>query len=199
MAGTDDTGVFTRDANQTEPFGGSKGLLVKFFYGTVRDEIESEKAGYPKHKRVEMIRIIVPGDRDNIVEREVYPVDLIRFESTYQKWKAGDTEQLDGLPLAAWPQIEAPMVEDLKYFKVYTVEQLAALSDSVAQRIGPIQELRRKAQSFLAAAKDNAFLTKMEAEGKAKDAKIAGLEQMVAQLNEKLEDFITKPSSKSRL
>lgn len=201
MAGMDAEG-FTQIANQSNEglLGGAKGLLVKFFRGTVQDPVESAKAGYPKHRAVEMIRIIVPGDRDNIVEREVLPIDLQRFESIYSRWKAqGDGPEMDGLPLTAWPSMDAALAEDLRYWKIYTVEQLAALPDNLLQKIGPLHEWRKKAQNFLAAAKDNAVLERFQADAKSKDAEIASLKEMVARLNEKLEDFVTKPGKNSRL
>jgi hypothetical protein len=197
MAGYDVDGDFTKSANESDaPFGGTRGLMVKFFMGTVKDEKASQEAGYPKHKSVEMIRIIVPGDRDNIVEREIFPIDQRRFATSYEKWKAGDPEKLDGLPLAAWPSIDASMVEDLKYFKIYTVEQLASVSDGNMQRIGPLHELRRKAQSFLAAAKDNSILTKFEADVKQKQSEIDSLKQMVAQQNAKIEELAARQNNR---
>ena len=191
MAGYDTDGDFTRMSNEVtgqEPFGGAKGVLVKFYKGVVKDEELTAKEGRPRHKKVDMVSIIVPGDRDSIVDREVFPVDIQRFPKAWERYQAGQAQD-DGTPLGSWPLIDAAMVEDLRYYKITTIEGLAELSDVALQRIGPLTDMRNKARQFLQAAKDNSVLTKLDHDKKELEAKLAALVEQNNMLNKKLDEL----------
>lgn len=191
MAGYDNDGDFTRVANDVtgnEPFGGAKGVLVKFYKGVVKDEALSAQEGRPRHKRADMVSIIVPGDRDNIIDREVFPLDIQRFPKAWERFQAGQ-EQDDGTPLSSWPMIDAAMVEDLRYYKITTIEGLANLGDVQLQKIGPLTDMRNKARQFLAAAKDNSVLTKLDHEKKELESKLAAQDEMIKRLNAKVDEL----------
>jgi hypothetical protein len=181
----DDSWYNPEEAQQSER------LFVRFSMHPVLDEVRThggklsdgtivEAAGYPVHKEVEYIEIAVPGDKTNIIHRPLRDEDKRRFRQQYQAWKAnpeGNQDGTVGFPLKDWPGISRAQVEDLKYFRVHTVEQLANLSDGNAANIGPIQDLKRKAQAFLQAAKAAAPLAKLEHELKARDNEIETLKR----------------------
>ncbi|MEH7838012.1 hypothetical protein V7796_20365 [Rhizobium laguerreae] len=64
--------------------------------------------------------------------------DKQRFSDAYKRFKEGAAarEQLTGTPLSQWPYLKPSQIKELEAVNIYTVEQLAALSDTVKQKIG---------------------------------------------------------------
>ncbi len=169
-----------------------------------------EGAGHPVHENVDYILIQIPGDRDNIVERPatscdkkllevgakmhqncrvrkglddkpmLEECDVHRFYDEWTAFKSGQEEQQIGTDLKGWSAIDPASVEDLAYFKVYTVEQLAELNDSNAG--GKFSSLRQRARDFLETAKKGAPTQQMRAELDAKDAQLKALTERLAAL-----------------
>src|SRR6266850_1684447 len=69
--------------------------------------------------------------------------DAHRFFDEYAAFKSGQEAVPDGTALKAWAGIDRASVEELAYFKVYTVEQLAGMNDSNAV---PFLQLRERAR-----------------------------------------------------
>ena len=98
-------------------------------------------------------------------------------------------EAVTGTPLEAWPVITRSQVEELKHFRVRTVEDLAALSDAATASGMGLQSLKQKAKAFLEAAAGNGG-AKFQAAIEQKDAQIATLEKMVKDQSEKIEQLL---------
>jgi len=175
-----DDGSFTQMAEGQEQQA-DRVLNVQFRMQPVKDEAASAEAGRPIFKPVEFIRIIAPGDRD-MVDRPVWDGDKKRFAAKYERFKTNGQNTITGTPLSVWPTIASEQVEELKFFNVFTVEQLAEMPDSSAQKIGPLSDLRAKAKLFLDAAKSNAPMEKLQAEVKARTAENEAMKQRIAQL-----------------
>jgi len=156
-------------------------LNVTFRMQPVKDEEESAKAGRPIFKPVEFVRIIAPGDRD-MVDRPVWDGDRRRFAARYAKFKECGENATVGTPLSAWPTISAAQIEELKFFSVHTVEQLADMPDGNAQKIGPLSDLRAKARLFLEAAKSNAPMERLQSELKKRDAEAENMRERMKQM-----------------
>lgn len=140
-------------------------------------------AGRPIYDDVEFVEIIIPGDKTQAVHRAVTDNDRREYAAQYQAWKAGqDQTAASGTMLEKWTGITKAQVEELKHFKIRTVEQLAQLSDGNASRMGPILALRQKAKDFLEQAKGNAPLEKMRNELASRDNEIETLKRQVAEL-----------------
>lgn len=165
-----------------------KGLLVKFYLRSTQNPAKSAEAGRPIFEEVEYVTIMVPGDRDNVIDRPIQESDVQRFRGAYMRFKQGAEIQSPGTPLAAWPGITRAQVDELKYFNVETVEQLASMGDEPAQKFAGINELRRRAKAFLEASEDNAKVEKMEYELQQRDEKIALLEARLEQLEAALQE-----------
>jgi hypothetical protein len=132
-------------------------LLVRFYQRTEPDVAETEKQGRPIYKEVDFIEIHQPGNKDSVIDRKAYPVDIERFARHYEAYKArtkGDGVHIEGTPLVEWPGITRSQAEELKFFNVYSVEQLAGMSDSNAQNIMGIQSLKAAAKLWLEKASD---------------------------------------------
>ena len=111
------------------------------------------------YKGKPFIRIIVPGDKTNIVEqmvrddhKERFPRQWLYFQMKQSENNSGD---LPGTPLSVWAHtapddINKGQLEELQILKFQTVEQVATASDAQLQRVGMGgMGLREKARMFL--------------------------------------------------
>lgn len=179
--------AFNSQSGQFGPRPGDENLLVKFYLHPRQNKAKSIEAGRPIFEDVEYIRIMVPGDKDNIVERPARESDRARFPRQYDAFKRGEGDALVGTPLAAWPSIARSQVEELAFFGVKTVEQLASMSDTQIQKFMGLRELRTKAKAYIELAAGNAPLEKMQAELESRDATIATMQKQIADLQARIE------------
>lgn len=137
-----------------QPQAGDERLFVQFYNSVVQDQEATKKEGRPIFKDCEWIRIQQPGNLLTTIERPVRPQDKARFPRQYQMFKVdAEAMQIEGTPLAEWPLITRAQVEEMKFFKILTVEHLAELSDAVCQKMMGVQSLKAKAKDWLATAK----------------------------------------------
>ncbi len=167
-------------------YAGDSKLLVQFHILPMVDDDRSKQEGRPMYRDVDHIRIMQPGNKESVIDRPVTEMDIARFRQQYDNWKAGNKEILEGTPLEAVPWITRSQVEEMRYFNVRTVEQLADISDSNAQKFMGINVLRKQARTFLEQAKKTAVSTKLQKQLDEKDNKIAALEQAVKELSAKV-------------
>lgn len=157
-------------------------VVVRFEMRPIRDMSEAAlKEGRPIFKDVEYVEIITPGDKHNIVHRAVHDGDRARFAPKYLQWKAGQGNAVSGLPLSEWPAITRGQVEELAFFKVTTVEQLAEVSDGNLRSIGPLMALKQKARDYLKAAKADAPLASLRDALTEKDTEVQALRNQLAE------------------
>jgi hypothetical protein len=164
------------------PAPGDEKLFVKFYMHFIEDPVETEKEGRPVFKDTEFIRILTPGDRNNIVDRPVRPDDKIRFSNQYNHYKQFGTQAVIGTVLEEWPLITKAMVENLKQLGFHTVEQLGEARDDVVLNNPGLMTLRTRAQNYLAVAKSNAPLTQLESAIAEKDNELDVLRRQVKEL-----------------
>lgn len=182
---------------QSNPNSGSEKLYVTFDLHPRLNEKKSEEEGRPVYDEVEYIRKVVPGDRQNEIHRPAVESEKRLFARQYAEFKAGSRAAQSGTPLKEWTAISASQAKELAHFHVYTVEQLAGLSDANIQNIGPIRGLQAKAKDYLEKAAGNAPLEKMRAELTEKDTTIATLKQQMESMGKRL-DELTKAQSQKR-
>ena len=159
---------------------GDDGLWVAFSMESHYSDTKTRDNGRPVFEMAEYIKIMVPGDATSIVFRPVRPGDIERFPKHYESFKLGQT-QVQGTPLKGWPHITPAQVDELAFFKVQTVEQLAAISDGNCQRYLGLSELRKKAQDYLEQLKSEAPMQKVQAELHKRDETIEALMQQLAE------------------
>jgi hypothetical protein len=163
-------------------------LFIRFEKLPKQNAERSREAGRPVYEDVEYIEIAVPGDKSNIVHKPVTDEHRRKYRAQYADWKSGQEDAVSGTPLSEWTALGRSQVEELLYFKIRTVEQLASVSDGNLQHLGHgYLELRRKAADYLAAAKDNQPLLAMREELATRDNTIATMQAQLKQLGEALE------------
>jgi hypothetical protein len=176
--------TFEHDPKDFTPGDSRKGdehLAVRFFRKAARDDVASAAEGIMRFKEVDMIQIMVPGDRDNVIVRPAGAGDINRFGKQYEDWKRNSTsEQLNGTPLELWGKLSLAQVEEYRYIGVRTIEQLSQLSDSACMKMPGSLDLKRRAAEFISLQKDEAPLRKVQAELEARDATITSLTERLA-------------------
>lgn len=163
-----------------------KALFVRFYTQPLKNEAKSVEEGRPIFDDSEMIEIRVRGEKDNVVVRESRPDDHERFREAYKFFREGKSLSESGTPLAAWPAMTSAQVEELKYFKFFTVEDLAHAPESALGKFAGLRALRDRAVTFLEAAKGNAPLEKMNKELLDKQNQIDTMQAQLAAVNEQM-------------
>lgn len=190
-------------------FGSDDKLYVTFSSKAVVDVIKSREAARPIHQQITYVRIQQPAERD-YVERPATDLDIRRFRRQYQHFLDGKAEQPEGTLLSVLFFSNPEIVENLKYLKVFTIEQLANLNDTQIQQIGMGgREFHQRAKDFLSKSeKGKGFhelekrLEQLELSNQVKDEKIKALEAALAESGEEpvyTRDFTTdQPVAKRR-
>jgi hypothetical protein len=168
-------------------------LMVVFSQRAWHDKVESAKQGRPIYKDRDYITIMVPGDKDTVIERPARDTDIERFSRQYDAYKRKVSQQAAaGTPLRLVPFLNESQVKELEYFNCHTVEQLADLTDGNAQGFMGIQVLKQKAAAYLKAASELAPLTAMKAEIEKKDAELAAQAQAIKEMGDRLKALEAK-------
>lgn len=157
-------------------------LYVEFMREPVLHPAKSREAGRAIYEERDFIRIHVPGDKTSVVYRQVTDQDVHRFQSRYDKWKAGQAEAVSGTPLSALSNMTPAKVEEYKFFKIITIEQLAEANDQLGQKFMSFQADKQRAKQFVEMTRGNAPIEKMNEELQKRDAEIENLRTMVEAL-----------------
>jgi len=168
---------------------GDEVLLVKFFKHPRIDQSKSAEEGRPIYVETDYIQIMQPGNKDSIIQRPATKMDKQRFAKHYKRYEARtDEDYVEGTMLDEWPGITRSMCEELKFYNIRTVEQLAGVTDSNAQNIMGINTLKRKAEAYLEVAADEA-IAEAFAESKQENADLRALvEELSAKVGALEED-----------
>lgn len=159
-------------------------LFVSFYTEAVEMKAESEKQGRPVYRDVPFIKVVVPGDVNNIIERKASKEDEQKFPKAWARYKAQEADVMEGTPLEQWPQMSRSLVKEAKFFEIHTVEQLAGLSDINVSKMGMgYLELRNKAKAYLVAAAGTAGETAQAAENQRLKDMIADLQKQMSELS----------------
>lgn len=157
-----------------------KGLLVRFYIEAREDRAATKAEGRPIYKDCEIIDIKIPGNRSGGANRVATQRDLKRFPEHYRMFKAriesGEDEKKIGTPLEQYPAISRSQVEELKFFNVHTVENLADMTDATALGVRGWKMMKDAAVKWLEIAGNSAAAKELQEENEAKDQRIADLE-----------------------
>lgn len=126
-----------------------KALMVRFFYKSVQNKLESQKTGRPVFKEKLYVEIRIPGQRDAQACRPATHADKQRFPLHLEAFEKRTEPPTEGMPLAEWPKITRAQAEELAYMNVKTVEQLASMKDTNIGNFMGGYGLREKAGKWL--------------------------------------------------
>lgn len=162
----------------------------RFYRRAVVDQTATQEAGRPIYVERPYVLITVPGDKTNQPDRPVREEDKRRWP---REWAAFENDRpqegVSGTLLSAWGALSQARIEELRYFKVLTVEHLAGVSDGLLPNLGAqARREREMAKAFIESAKSNAPLLKVQAELASRDADIAALRAALKEQGDRLED-----------
>ena len=167
------------NSNSTD---GDEKLYVQFHTQAVLNPAASTKAGRPIYDDIDMITVRTPGSQlTSIVDHaKRYTQGRPVLAEKYKAWKSGQMESAGGTPLENFPFLftKPSLIAELKYRNIYTVEQLASLSDTGKQSIMGGHELCKLAEDWIvktAGDADDAEKVEMKAKMAAMQAQLAAL------------------------
>lgn len=184
---------------------GKDNSIPRFFVEPVQNIAKSNMEGRPIFDDREMVEINIPGDLKNVVCTYVTDIHRHRWPQHYAAFKAGLEAPSSGTSLMEWAQITRSQAEELKYFKVHTVEQLAEMPDDLLSKVAPMngKAIREKARRTLQIAAGSAPAEKLAAELAQRDSTIdelkAGMKALqdeVARLQASQQDVPNLPIGK---
>lgn len=164
--------------------------VLRFYTEPVEQTALSAQEGRPVYKDVDYVGITNPGSRDEIVlvaEKKAKNDEYIAW--AYKKWKATQEQVVDGTPVETVPFLGKAQVMELKAINIHTLEQLAGASEPALQRMMGLRDLKKKADAYMAAAKDTAIVTKMQHELSQRDNEIASLKAAMAQMSARFDEM----------
>lgn len=154
-----------------------------FYNRAVLNKEASDEAGRPIYEDKVYIRIVVPGDKDE-VDRLARDEDKERFPDRWKAFNERQEAQATGTPTGVWHEISPSQVAELAAANVTTVDQLALLPDDAVQRLGPgYTDIRKKAQQYITMRDRAEAVEGLKAIVAEKDARIAELEAEVDRLS----------------
>jgi hypothetical protein len=135
---------------------------VTFYAKQAQHGAASLDQGKPVFKSIVFMRLQHPGERD-VYEQPARPSDAERFPREYRHYCSGRVGIPDGAPLQVLFPNHEDVVSNLQYHRIYTVEQLANLSDTALQNIGMGGlEWQGKARRWLDAVKGGGGFAQLE-------------------------------------
>lgn len=119
-------------------------LHVEFYWKEPVDKWQSELQGKEvRGKKKPFIRIMRPGDNTSILETAVRDDHKARFPNQWMRWQMkegmmeGAPQDVPGWRIEEWPTVKGEQqLNELKYLRFHTVEQIAGASDAQIQKLG---------------------------------------------------------------
>jgi hypothetical protein len=167
-------------------------LAVRFYRKAIDHEYKSEQEGRPVSQMVDFVRIEIPGNMLSVIDTIASPEHRKRFPVQWAQYQNERTDNPDGgevqgTLLRDWSILTPAQAVELRHFRFYTVEQVAAASDGQIQQVGMLTGMspfafREKAQAFLKSSKDSSVVMAQAAEIARRDQQIADLQAQMAAL-----------------
>jgi hypothetical protein len=148
----------------------------------VRNDAKSEEAGRPVYEDVAFFEKWTPGDSTSIICRPARPNDKQEYAREWEQFQAKQEQKPDGTLLSELAFLTEGQRLEFAAVRCVTAEQLLAMPDNVAQKFAGINQIKQRVKAYLDAAAGNAPLLKLQSEIEARDARIAVLEEAVAEL-----------------
>ena len=173
--------------------GNDRGSYVRFYKYVERGQL-SESI-------MDFVEIITPGDTKSEMRRQVQDSDKVRWPEAWAAYQAGEQSKITGYPLEQWPGVDEGMIRDWNHKRIYTVEQLAGLSDSSIESLGfGTRTYVAKAKAFLDVMAKTGDATKYAAQFesiKAENELLQEENRKLASRLQALEDRLTEEPKKT--
>jgi hypothetical protein len=171
---------------------GDDRLGIMFYNDVTEDTAASLREGRKIFKNVEMVKIMIPGERSPTIRMVQktgirHSDDTMRWPKQWQIFKSqGEQVAHPGTPLNLWPRMPATLAEELKYINIFTVEQLAELADNYATKIPKGYEWKKQAADFVRVMKDSAVVAQLQEQLDTSKNEVEALKQAVKEQGEQI-------------
>jgi hypothetical protein len=170
----------------TVSMGSDARLYVEFYAHSEHQPFKSQEAGRPIYEKRDYIKIIQPGERDQMI-REVTDLDRMRFPRQWQAYANQQEQVPDGTPIAVMFPQDPQICDQMRGLKVHTVEQLAGLGEEGIKRLGMGgRAYVERAKAFLNAASNMKGAHEMQRQIEAQTDEIATLKAALERLQAEL-------------
>lgn len=176
-----------KDFDQSQQSMHDEKLLVKFYMKSVKDVQRSKDEGRDIFKEKEYIDIRIPGSRDGAARPATFR-DKQRFARHYAAFQQRIELPDEGTPLTEWPVISRSMAEEMAFFNIKTVEQLANVNDTIAGQFMGAQLHKQKAKAWLERAKEDVTVDRLKMELKQRDTALEELQKQLDKLTARLDE-----------
>jgi hypothetical protein len=130
--------------------GDDSALIVEFYKEAVRNNFKSEQAGHEVFEDQDFVWIRFAGDRTRELRKPVKNEHKERWPQQWARYQNQEKQVNEGMPLEHWGAMSKSTALNYKANNVFTVEQMAAIPDSVIDKLGiGTRDFRNKAQLFL--------------------------------------------------
>lgn len=140
---------------QTASYGDDSGALAMFDDDFVKNEYKSECEGRAVYDHYFCVELQWPGDKTKSFKYR-FPISQTknewteRFPKQWEAFRNSQEQMSEGTAIELWPPLDKRRVIELKANKIYTVEQIAALSDATGPTLGlEWRKMRDQAHAFL--------------------------------------------------
>lgn len=161
------------------------------------NEEKSRERGVPIHDEFEAVEVIIAGQNSAQPFRKVTDYDRTkRWPKEYASWKASQHGEniVGGMPIDIWPGLAIEQIISLKVQNIFTVQQLASVTDGQLGHLGiGGRELREKAKKYLGEAEKGAALVRTNAENVDLRKRLMLLETQIAQMNAHMSGLAPAP------
>lgn len=154
---------------------------VKFYPKWKRNNFLSNKEGREVGEHRDYVMIICPGQPKSEVHREVREEDKREYRTEWEAYKAGKEQRISGTPVELLPGLDKSRADSLKAIYIYTIEQLADVSESAKHAMGMgANDLVNRAKAYLQ--KNSAEVVALRQELASRDQAISALNARLAAL-----------------
>lgn len=159
------------------------GVYVEFFMHPLEMRFKSKQEGRPIFEDVPHVRLVTPGDRNNAPVLVATDEHKNKYREAWKMFESNDHRQITGTPLTLLPGISKSQAKEAEHFNVYTIEQLANISDTAIMNMGiGFRDLRQRSQAYLSASKDRALENKLREENEALKAEMDAMKGEVEKI-----------------
>lgn len=154
---------------------------VKFYPKWVRNNFLSKQEGKEVGDHRDYLMIICPGQPKSEVHREVRDSDKREYRTEWEAYKEGKEQRISGTPVELLPGLDKARADSLKSIYIYTIEQLADVTESAKHAMGMgANDLVNRAKAYLS--KNSAEVAQLRQELADKDKALAQLSARLAAL-----------------
>lgn len=159
---------------------GDKGMVVLFYTHALLNPAKSREKGSPQFDNKHFVRIHQPGERWNIIDREVKQSDVDRWPQHWQNYISQRQQQPEGCPIEILYPDNPAKCQLLRSHGVSTVELLSELSGNAIENIGMgAQAMVNEAIKYLDRANKGVKTAQFRHEIEQKDREIKVLTEQV--------------------